>query len=561
MFKAKGKSKNYKFWLALTVIILSLGFASAQMIYLAKQQSITTDEKVHVPSGFSYWKFGNFYLNPEHPPLAKLLVGLPVYLERPFYPDTAKLFEASKIFYYDSWSEARQWGEQFFYNSQNNAEKIVFTSRAVNIVLTLGLIIFIAFWAFQIAGWPAAALATVLAAFTPLFLAHGSLANTDTLITLGFTLLSYAWWRYLKERSWKWFIASSVILGICALSKFSFVAFIPILFLTSLAVAIKDKKVRIWPAILKALIFSLIVWFMILALYGFSFEHAPKFVGFTQKGLLLNSLAIKIMEVFGQVLVPVWYFKGLFMVLGGAVGGRGAYLLGHFTLTGWWYYFPVAIAVKTSVGFLAQVIWASANIKKLLKKDFALQVVLLGGALIYLIVAMISKTNLGLRHVMPIFPLLIIFVSQLVLIVKKRWQIILLTVFILAMVLSTLQNYKNQIAYFNEFVGTENGYKYLLDSNYDWGQSLTKIRDYLKQNKFGETVYLSYEWMSPGEKEYYGIKAAELSEFNPNQDAVIIVGPGTYMNPQNSWLRNLPIIDRVDNTIFVLKYNGSAGDN
>ena len=552
------KIKNIVFFI---LIFLSLVFASWQVIYLAQHESITTDEKVHAPSGFSYWKFGNFYLNPEHPPLAKLLVGLPAYLERPFYPNTTKLFQVATSFYYDSWSETRQWGEQFFYNSGNNAEKIIFTSRAVNIVLTLGLIIFLSIWAFQIAGWPAAALAAILAAFTPLFLAHGSLANTDVLITVGFTLLSYVWWRYLKEKSWKWFITSAVIFGVCALSKFSFVAFIPVLFLTSLVVAIKDKKIGILSAILKALIFSVIVWFMILAFYGFSFEHAPAFIGFTQKGLLLNTLAIKIMEVFGQVLVPVWYFKGLFMVLGGAVGGRGAYLLGHFTSTGWWYYFPIAIAVKTSVGFLALTIWASAYLKKLLKNDFALQVVLLGGALIYLIVTMISKTNLGLRHIMPIFPLLIIFVSQLVLLVKKRWQIILLTVFVLVMVLSTLQNYKNQIAYFNEFTGTKNGYKYLLDSNYDWGQSLTSIRDYLNQNKFEENVYLSYEWMSPGEKEYYGIATADISEFNPNRDALIIVDPGTYMKPKNSWLRNLPVVDRIDNTIFVLKYNRSAGDN
>lgn len=555
---SKFKIKNY---LALLVVVISLFVAAAQMTYLARCQSVTTDEKVHVPSGFSYWEFGNFYLNPEHPPLAKLLVGLPIYLEKPYYPATENLFSTASRFYYDSWRETRQWGEDFFYKSTNDVEKILFTSRAINIVLSLGLIIFLSSWSYQIAGWSAAALTAVLSAFTPLLLAHGSLANTDLLITLNVAILSYFWWRYLKEKSWRWFLFSAIIFGLCALTKFSFLALIPALFVTSLAVAIKEKNVRFWPAVFKGLIFIAIVWVMIMALFGFSFAGAPEFAGFTQKGVLLNAAAIKAMELFGKVLVPIWYFKGLFMVLGGVIGGRSAYLFGEFNFGGWWYFFPVTILLKTPIAFLVLLGLSLAKIKDLFKKDITLQIVLLGFVLIYLALAMISKTNLGQRHILPIYPLLIVFISQLTLFIKSKWQAVVVLVLVLGNMISVAASYKNQIAYFNEFVGQRNGYKYLLDSNYDWGQSLTRIRDYLNKNKFSEKVYIEYEWASPGEREYYGLSTSDLSVFDPKLDAIIIVGPGSYMKLQNSWLRDLPVIDRIDNTIFVLKYNKSIGDN
>lgn len=550
--KFKFKSKKLIFF---TIFFVSVIFAGWQMIYLAKNQSLTTDEKVHAPAGFSYWKFDNYYLNPEHPPLAKLLVGLPVYLARPYFPATDQLFNVASRFYYDSWSETRQWGEKFFYSTTNNVENIIFHARAVNIVLAVCLIIFLVFWGYQIGGLKAATLVAILASFTPLILGHGSLANTDLLITLNVALLSYFWWRYLGEKSWLWFFASAFTFGLCAVTKFSFVALIPFLFFTSLIVAIKEKSIKFWSALLKGLILAVVSWFVIMAFYGFSFETAPPFEGFMQKGIMLNALAINVMKLFGKFMVPVWYFKGLFMVLGGAIGGRSAYLLGDFNGIGWWYYFPITIVLKTPISFLVLLIWSLAKIKEFFKKDFALQAVLVGGASIYLLVAMASKTNLGQRHIMPIYPLLIIFISQLVLTVKVKWQSAVLSILVLGNVISVAASYKNQIGYFNEFVGQKDGYKYLLDSNYDWGQGLTSIRDYLKNRTFGERVYVEYEWSSPGEQEYYGILNEDLKTFDANRDSIIIISPGAYMDLQRSWVRNLPIIDRIDNTIFVLRYN------
>jgi hypothetical protein len=553
-------NRNLTKYFSILAIVLSLGFALFQMTYLAKNQSATTDEKVHIPAGFSYWQFKNYYLNPEHPPLAKLLVALPVYLEHPQHPPTGDLFKVASSFYYDSWLEARTWGEQMLYYSGNNPREIILSARAVNIVLTLGLIIFLAFWSFQIGGWLAAALTALLVSFTPLILAHGSLANTDLLITLDFTLLSYCWWRYLKERTWKWFLISSAIFAICAVSKFSFVAFIPVLFLTSLFIAIKEKRVRIWPALLKGLIVTAITWFIIMLFYGFSLAHAPIFTGIPQIHEALSPLATRAIQFFGKTLVPIWYFKGLFMVIGGAVGGRGTYILGHFIQGGRWYYFPLTIIFKTPIGFLTLLFVAIFSLKKFWKRDYILQVVLFGGSLVYLAVAMASKTNLGQRHIMPIYPLLTVFISQLVLVIRKKWQAVFLGLAVLAIIASTSYNFKNQIAYFNEFIGTRNGYKILVDSNYDWGQSLPAISDYISKHG-GNDIYLQYQWKTPFEENYYGFFAPDLKTFDRSKDSLIIIDPGSYETDQYAWTRSLPVVDRVANTLFVLKYNKDAGPN
>jgi len=549
-------------------ILLSVGFALCQMTYLAKNQSITTDEKVHIPAGFTYWQFRNFYLNPEHPPLAKLLVALPVFLHHPKYPDTTELFKVEKDFYYDSWAETRAWGQDFLFNSGNDLHQIVFSARMVNIILTLCLILFLSFWSFQIGSWLSASLTAILASFCPLILAHGSLANTDLLITLDFSLLCYFWWRYLKERKLQWFLMSALIFGVSALSKFSFVGFIPVLVLTSLVVALADfrKKSSLplqrrllkksWSAFLKALIFVIIVWFLIMLFYGFSFKLAPAFTGLPQLHEALSPVAIRAIQFFRSFLVPAWYFKGLFMILGGAVYGRGAiYIFGHFITGGSWFYFPLTIIFKTPIGFLGLLAAAICLIKRFWKRDYILQLVLLGGSVIYLAVAMASKTNLGQRHIMPIYPLLIVFVSQIVLTIKQKWQMVFLGLVIIAVILSTIFNYSNQIAYYNELIGgTKNGYKVLLDSNYDWGQSLPQISDYISKHKNEGSIYLQYQWRTPNEEKYYNFSVPDLKAFDATKDALIIIDPSSLEKAPYAWTKSLPVVDRIANTIFVLQY-------
>jgi hypothetical protein len=546
--------KNSKNIFYCLVILISVGYAIFNMTFLARHDSVTTDEKVHIPAGMSYYKYDNFYLNPEHPPLAKLVVGLAPYLEGANYPNPDSLYQVARQYYYDSWKEQKVWGEQLLYQSGNNTEKIVFSARLANIVVATALILFIIFWAYEIGGLSAGALAAVLSGFQPLILAHGHLGNTDILITLIFTLLSYSWWKYLRFKSKKWFILSAILLGLSAITKFTFIIFIPVLIISSLLVArAKKSKINIWSAVGNGLVFVVISYLVVLVCYR-SLTLPPPWNATVMVQYNLAPSFGKIINSLRYIMAPSLFFKGLVMVITHAIGGHGSFLLGKFSRTGWWYYFPVTILLKTPVGFLIFFAASAIYFKKLFGQKKELGIVLLSGIVVYLLIAMTSRANLGQRHVLPMYPLMIVMASQIVLLAKSLTKRIIVIIIALSVMISTSLSFNNQIAYFNFLVGgTRNGYKYLLDSNYDWGQSLTDIAEYIKSNNL-HSVYLSYAWESPGEASHYGIVAKDFSNFDPTVDSTLIIDPSTYQLPENAWLKSLPIKDRIAQTIFVLDY-------
>ena len=59
-------------------LILSAFFVVSLIV--SSQDSTTMDEKAHIPSAYSYVRYGDMRLNPEHPPLLKDLAGLPLLL-------------------------------------------------------------------------------------------------------------------------------------------------------------------------------------------------------------------------------------------------------------------------------------------------------------------------------------------------------------------------------------------------------------------------------------------------------------------------------------------------
>jgi hypothetical protein len=65
-----------------TVFFATAGFLFAafafQLVYHAVRTSATNDERPHIFAGYRYWQCGDFSVNPEHPPLVKLLATVPL---------------------------------------------------------------------------------------------------------------------------------------------------------------------------------------------------------------------------------------------------------------------------------------------------------------------------------------------------------------------------------------------------------------------------------------------------------------------------------------------------
>jgi hypothetical protein len=117
-----------------------------------------------------------------------------------------------------------------------------------------------------------------------------------------------------------------------------------------------------------------------------------------------------------------------------------------------------------------------------------------------------GKTTIGVRHVLPVYPLLFILAARLVTVrIGPGWLMpLLVSVALIGTGLSVLRVAPHQLAYFNELVGgPEQGHRYLSDSNVDWGQDLKRLKQFLDRQGI-PIIYLSYFGTAP--PAYYGIR-------------------------------------------------------
>jgi len=104
-------------WSLVIIIVVVSGIL---MFSSSRQESAIMDELAHIPAGYSYVKLFDSRLNPEHPPLVKILAGLPLTFQNLKFPTESY-----------AWNNEvnSQWtlGTQFLYESGNDADKIIQT--------------------------------------------------------------------------------------------------------------------------------------------------------------------------------------------------------------------------------------------------------------------------------------------------------------------------------------------------------------------------------------------------------------------------------------------------
>jgi len=157
------------------------------------------------------------------------------------------------------------------------------------------------------------------------------------------------------------------------------------------------------------------------------------------------------------------FLIGLKKVIEIGRGGHDAYLLGEVRHTGWWYYFPVVLAVKTPIPVLLLAAWAMR------KREHA---VLTATTLGILALAMTSKADLGIRHILPIYVPLSILAARAV-----RWK--LLAPALVWIVAGSFLAHPDYLPWMNAFGGPH----VVVDSNFDWGQDVLRLRDACRRHR------------------------------------------------------------------------------
>lgn len=548
------------FWGCLLILLAQ----AACQIALARTDSQTTDEAVHVLAGYTYLTKRDFRFNPEHPPLVKILAALPLLAIKPNLPvDFDQKWQSSEDFFYDSWRENRYLGEKFFYASGNDANAMVFWSRLPMIVITflLGLAILLITW--RHFGHIGALVATGFYALDPLVAGHGHLVTTDIAFGLGTLLTAYATWHFFGRPSWRNAVWLGLALALALLTKHTAVILVAALVVIAVWTT-ATKKQPLLPILKGTGIVLAVALMMIWVGHGFNSRSAPpansissqiqednasnpakNFEGTSlvdQEQFQLTDQELS--EAGSQIstfdrlypsvqpllrVLPGDYLKGLLLVIGHASGGHDSFLLGETSSTGWWYYFPILIALKLPLVTLAALLaLIYVVIQKRPKDDFIATAMVFAG--IFMISAMSAKANIGLRHIFPVLPLAFVGFGWLVTTGKYAKEI--MTGFVLILAATFVLAYPSYLGYFNELAGASgNNYQIATDSNLDWGQDLKRIRDYVDENGLDKPV-VEYGWLGTDALTYYlEDNYRLLSETEPAAGNTLIIGATAINRP------------------------------
>lgn len=449
---------------ALVLPALVLSFA-ALALGAAAGDSATYDEVPHIAAGLSYAARGDYRLNPEHPPLGKLWASIPLAFAWP--RDDA------------AWARKDQWGFGFslLYESGNDAEVLLFRARAMMVFWGCLLVAALYAAARERHGELAGAVVGVLAAFCPTLLAHAPRVTTDVILTCLFFLTLLAFERFLKDGTWRWALAVGVLAGGALAAKYSGVLLAPILGWIGILHAVQHGRGAGGRAKLLALAkvaaIGAAAWVVVWSAYRFRFEATPDVAGSAPAGIA--GLFFKLR------LLPEAWLTGYAHAQAHVASGQGAFLCGRISSQGWWWYFPFALLVKTPVPTLA--FFSGAFFKGRLKETLWLTPIL-----VVLSVAMSGRLNLGVRHVLPVLPCLLMLAAGALPLRFPRVSAGLAA----ATAVSTLLAAPYFLAYFNEPARlAADRHRLLVDSNLDWGQDLARLKAYVDRAGIPE-IKLAY---------------------------------------------------------------------
>lgn len=544
----------------LLVAIILLWLLFTQAVRGAVISSLTSDEGPHLAVGYATLRTGDLRLQPVHihPPLVNVLAGVPLLLD-PSLTDPREI---------SGWSiSSLSMVTDTIIWQHRPPDGLALAGRLPVILLAMLLGAFVYRWATDLAGWKAGLAALFLYVLDPNIVAHAQVVTTD----MGVTVLGFiAWYCCFKasrvsKPDLKWTVGVGAALGAALAAKVSAALLSPLLAVAVLIMGREPIAQRVRRIVLLGLVAFGILW----AAYGFQVGYVP--------GVPLPVPAPTHWKIYQSL--QQHYEEG-----------HPTFLMGMNSTRGWWYYFPAAFLVKTPLPTLALLIMACVMALRPRSVDGRRPVAsarwdtvwTLGlFPIIHFVTALFSSVDIGYRHLLPILPFLFVFIAtrisglrfpasdlvrQPVTPVKRvlDWLPGLLVIVLLiwyAIGAATIFPYN--LTFFNELVGgPDGGYRWLVDSNLDWGQNLKELKTWLDERGI-QHVFISQ--FSPSRPAAYGLqammlppspRAAPFAPFDPAPGWYAIGATtlqGTYTPDVNTfaWFRSHEPVARLGHALFI----------
>ena len=514
-------------------VVALLALAGCLAVTSLLGDSITYDETSHLTAGMSYLVTGDYRLAPDHPPLAKMWAAWPLLLtDQKWVPEDDYGWQRP-----DPFLTGQTWLFEL-----NDGEHLLVISRMMMVVLLLALCGVTYAIARSLFGRTAGLLTLALAALSPTLLAHGRLVTTDLPVTLCLMLSLLMFARLLRRVTWWRLLGTAAALGAASVTKMSWPLVLPAMLVMALVAVLRKEPpelpgrglilsaagprpawrpvecrgARVLLLVALGVFLSLTTWASIWSCYRWrvtmspayaqedggerddSVEGMTEYMGTAWVGALYDEhgqprpglVPTTLRFIAEWALLPDAYTFGLAWTLE-ATSGRKAYFWGEYSDQGWYAYFPVALAIKTPIAVLALFAagaWAVIRWRRSCA-DPLLLAGLLSFALIHFAYAVNSSFNIGHRHLLPIYPALLVVAGASAAWLRTRAGRWLIPVAVLWLAGANLWIHPHYLSYFNEIIGgPANGHRYLADSNIDWGQDLKRLGKRFP----GQTIKLAY---------------------------------------------------------------------
>lgn len=527
------------------------------------------DEWGHLPSGLFTVQYGDYSPYCVNPPLTRLICAVPVWLagggiDYEPLPNLAG-FRAEGLLgltYIE-----QQHDRVFAWMSVARTAAVAISLLGTYLIWFIGCRLFS-----DRTGWVAA----WLWAFSPTILTFGASITPDVTAAVFGLLAAWRLYLWLEVGTLRFAVWLGITTALAMLSKASWLILPPLLVIATIVYGLAYAKRWRWKSRLKqGVMVAGVCWLGIHAMYEFEgalvplrqFEFVSHSLGAVQNDLpggtpLSGNRFRDSWLGYVPAPLPAAYMRGIDIQKHDFEAKMTSYFFGQWRDHGWWYYYIVGMWLKEPVALWLMAtggltIWGSNRFRLGNRtRTISRLIVFAPGTVLLVFVSSQTGFNHHLRYVLPFLPCFYLLVAAGVS-HCKGWGRVVVFGLIAWYAISSLSILPRSYAYFTEVIGgPSEGWKYLGDSNLDWGQDILTAKKWIEANPDKLPVYLVYslpmiDFHKLGIDAEDGKPAVTLN--GPTQPGWWIVFARPLLDPENRWFREHEPTERLSITTSVFE--------